>query len=86
MTCRNSANFFFLKEQQNQFNSGFNLGNLLNNESLMNMATQMMSDPNMQNMLQNLVGNLSTQQAAAAETEGADGTAPPQGLADFMQA
>merc|ERR1711874_787436 len=37
---------------------GMDLGNFLNNPALMNMATTMMSDPNMQSMMSQMMGGL----------------------------
>lgn len=56
-----------LSEQQAAFGQGFNFSNLLNNPALMNVAQQMMSDPNMQNMFANLMGGGG---AAASQPEG----------------
>lgn len=39
---------------------GPDLGNLLSNPALMNMATQLMADPNMQNMMSNFLGSISS--------------------------
>jgi len=43
-------------------NMGFNLGSMLENPALMNMATSMMSDPNVQNMMGQLMSGTASQQ------------------------
>ena len=40
---------------------GFNLGSMLQNPALMNMATTMMSDPNVQNMMGQLMSGAAGQ-------------------------
>lgn len=50
------------------------IGSLLNNPALMNMATQLMSDPNMQNMMSNLMGGMG---GGAGVPQGAAPTAVP---------
>ncbi|KAI2801016.1 hypothetical protein RDWZM_003933 [Blomia tropicalis] len=81
-----------LKEQQDAMSSGFNLGNILNNPSLMSFASQMMSDPNMQNMLSGFMNNAMGQQnpnepnepnRPETEPANADG---PGGIEAFLQA
>lgn len=42
---------------------GFDLGSLLQNPALMNMATQMMSDPNMQQLMSNLLSGTAASQS-----------------------
>lgn len=83
-----------LTEQQAAYGQGFNFANLLNNPALMNMASQMMTDPNMQNMFSNLMGNLGgggggpaeTGTEAVEEAEPAQATQPPnEGVNAFLQ-
>uniref|UniRef100_T1ILK5 Protein kinase domain-containing protein n=1 Tax=Strigamia maritima TaxID=126957 RepID=T1ILK5_STRMM len=58
----------------------FNLSNLLSNPALMNMATQMMSDPNMQNLLGNILSNQSSNNPTTNPAGGAGGAAGVQAL------
>lgn len=50
---------------------GLNLEAMLNNPAMLNVATQMMQDPNMQSMLNNLMGG------GGAGTGGGGGGGPP---------
>jgi len=57
-----------------------NLGNMMsmfNNPQFMNMATQLMSDPQMQNVMSNLVSSMFNPGAARGEGEPAAAGAPP---------
>jgi small glutamine-rich tetratricopeptide repeat-containing protein alpha len=47
--------------------------NMFNNPQFINMATQLMSDPQMQNMMSNIMGGMGT-------TGGAEAAAEPQGI------
>lgn len=68
--------------------SGFNLSNLLSNPALLNMATQVMSDPSMQQLLGNFLSGSIPPQGAGAGTgpsvptsEPANTDGPPSGPA-----
>jgi len=60
------------------------LGGFLNNPALMNMATQMLSDPNMQNMMSSLMGGAA--QGGPPGAGGAGGGATMEGLLQAGQA
>ncbi|CAH1244233.1 TRIM3 [Branchiostoma lanceolatum] len=64
---------------------GMDLGGLLNNPMLMNMATQMMQNPQMQQMLGNLLGSGGAPTQAPSSGEAPEG---PEGLnmSEFLQA
>lgn len=63
-----------------------NMMSMFNNPQFMNMATQLMSDPQMQNVMSNLVGNMFNQNASGAgAAEGAvpgvaEQSIPPMGI------
>nr|ACO14755.1 Small glutamine-rich tetratricopeptide repeat-containing protein A [Caligus clemensi] len=67
---------------------GFDIGGLLNNPGLMNMAMNMLSDPNMQNMMGQMMGSGGGGgAAAAAATPGPEGgAAPPMGMEGLLNA
>lgn len=75
-----------IQEEQAQFSSGFNLGNILNNPNLMNFASQMMTDPNMRNMLSGLMSNAMAGQGGEQGEGGAGGPGAGGGLDAFLQA
>jgi len=58
---------------------GMDLGGFLNNPALMNMATQMLQDPNMQNMMSQMMGG-AAQGGAPGVGGGAGGGATMEGL------
>ncbi|XP_071521771.1 small glutamine-rich tetratricopeptide repeat-containing protein alpha-like isoform X3 [Panulirus ornatus] len=60
---------------------GPDLSSMLNNPALMNMATQLMSDPNMQNMMSSFMGNISGMGGASNVPSGGSSgsTAAPAG-------
>lgn len=64
---------------------GMDLGGLLGNPALMNMATTMLSDPNMQNMMgQLLSGGMGGPGGAAPD--GAGGAGGPPNIENLLQA
>lgn len=58
---------------------GMDLGSFLNNPALMNMATTMLQDPNMQNMMSQMMGG-------GAGAGGMGAGAPPQNIESLLQA
>jgi small glutamine-rich tetratricopeptide repeat-containing protein alpha len=60
-----------------------NMMSMFNNPQFMNMATQLMSDPQMQNVMSNLVGNMFNQNGSAANAATAEGG--ESGVADAAQ-
>ncbi|XP_027199392.1 small glutamine-rich tetratricopeptide repeat-containing protein beta-like [Dermatophagoides pteronyssinus] len=77
-----------LQEEQAQFsNMGF--GNLFNNPQLMNFASQIMSNPNMQNMFSQMLGSMGGmgQQPSdqTSDQTAADGTASSNPMESFLQ-
>lgn len=66
------------------------LDQILNNPQMMQFASQMMSDPNIQNMMSNMMGSFMPRGAAGGEApasggSGAGGAAMPN-LQDLLQA
>lgn len=58
----------------------FDLGGLLQNPTLLNMASGMLADPNMQNLISNLMNNTST------PTNGPDSANSPPGIEALLEA
>jgi len=63
-----------------QMPGNFDIGSVLGNPALMNMASQMMQDPNMQNLIGNLMGG------GGPPGAGAGAGAPPGGFDALMRA
>ncbi|KAI1289984.1 Small glutamine-rich tetratricopeptide repeat-containing protein alpha [Halotydeus destructor] len=59
---------------------GFDIGSVLSNPALMNMASQMMQDPNMQNLIGNMMSSMGVAPPAAADEAG------PGGMDAFLRA
>lgn len=62
---------------------GMDIGSFLNNPALMNMASTMLQDPNMQNMMQQMMGGMGGGPMAGM---GGEGGAPPQNIEGLLQA
>lgn len=76
---------------------GMDIGSFLNNPALMNMASTMLQDPHMQNMMAQMMGGMGGGAGGAGELPGAPGLslppgmggapgAPPQNIESLLQA
>ncbi|CAG2121933.1 unnamed protein product, partial [Medioppia subpectinata] len=72
-------------EQSSQFGNPFDLSSLLSNPALMNMATQLMSDPNMQNLMGGLMSGAMPNNNQEPTPEAGAGP-PGGGLEALLQA
>merc|ERR1711936_364611 len=65
---------------------GMDLGNFLNNPALMNMATTMMSDPNMQSMMSQMMGGLGGGGVPGVPGQPDQPGQPPASMESLLQA
>lgn len=66
--------------------TGFNLGNLMNNPQMVQMATQMISDPNVQNLMSQMMSTFMGSASAGGENNSESQGPGGPGLESFLRA